>query len=150
MPLYVLFGRSLLSSLESIGERQPRHLLFDRHAETEAVSEGDQRIQRHGFTYMFVRWWCSGLLFDGNCAYNPNDTISIKCIYSKCQLLTDRLRGLRADKAQVGTHCLLTQLLQGSPVTAASHLILRARQGTHALLGFPRFPAALFWGEGVS
>lgn len=38
---------------------------------------------------------------------------------------------------QLSGHCLLTQPLQGSPFRAASHFTLRARQGTHALLGFP-------------
>ena len=50
------------------------------------------------------------------------------------KLLTNLVRPLRTSSTQSSAHCLLVQLLQGRPITAASHLILRARQGTHALL----------------
>ena len=44
---------------------------------------------------------------------------------------------------QSSARCLLVQLLQGRPTTAASHLTLRARQGTHALLILrARFPVS--------
>lgn len=53
-------------------------------------------------------------------------------------------RPLRTGSKQSLTHCLLVQLLQGRPITVASHLTLRTRQGTHDLFalegGFPASP----------
>lgn len=43
-------------------------------------------------------------------------------------------RTLRFCIAQSAAHCLLVQLLQGNPMTAASHFTLRMRQGIQALL----------------
>ena len=50
---------------------------------------------------------------------------------------------MRAGSKQSLAHSLLVQLLQGSPDTAASHLTLRARHGTHDLLALrARFPVS--------
>lgn len=60
------------------------------------------------------------------------------------------LRPLRVGSTQSLAHCLLVQLLQGRPITAASHLVLRTRQGTQALLAFmTRFPTSpvILWGS---
>lgn len=61
------------------------------------------------------------------------------------QQSTHLVRPLRTGSTQSLAHCLLVQLLQGRPITAASHLTLRTRQGTHALLAlradFPVSPA---------
>jgi hypothetical protein len=47
---------------------------------------------------------------------------------------THTVRRFRADKTHSSGHSLLTQLPQGSPTTAALHLILRVLHGTQALL----------------
>lgn len=61
------------------------------------------------------------------------------------QYSTYLVRSLRTGSTQSSPHCLLVQLLQGRPIKAASHLTLRARQGSHALFAlrarFPVFPA---------
>ena len=49
---------------------------------------------------------------------------------------THLVRPFRTGTTQSVAHCRLVQLLQGRPTTAASHLTLRARQGTQALLAF--------------
>lgn len=49
-------------------------------------------------------------------------------------LKTHTVRRFRADKTHSSGHSLLTQLPQGSPTTAALHLILRVLHGTQALL----------------
>ena len=52
-------------------------------------------------------------------------------------------RSLRTGSTQSLAHCLLVQLLHGRPITIASHLTLRTRQGTHDLLAWgPRFPVS--------
>lgn len=52
-------------------------------------------------------------------------------------------RPLRTRSTQSFTHCLLVQLLQGRPITVASHLTLRTRQGRHDLLALgARFPVS--------
>lgn len=62
---------------------------------------------------------------------------------SSYEYSTNLVRPLRPDSTQPSAHCLLVQLLQGRPVSAASHLTLRARQGTHALLTLrARFPVS--------
>lgn len=43
-------------------------------------------------------------------------------------------RIFRVCRAQSSVHCLLVQLLQGKPITTASHFTLRVRQGIQALL----------------
>lgn len=48
--------------------------------------------------------------------------------------LTHLVRFLRTGSIHSWAHCLLVHPLQGRPIAAASHLILRTRQGTHALL----------------
>jgi hypothetical protein len=59
------------------------------------------------------------------------------------QQLTNLVRVLRPGRTQSSAHCLLAQLLQGRPITAALHLTLRARQGTQALLTLrARFPGS--------
>jgi hypothetical protein len=54
---------------------------------------------------------------------------------------THLVRPLRTGSIQSSAQFLLVQLLQGRPPSGASHLTLRARQGTHALLALrARFP----------
>ena len=48
--------------------------------------------------------------------------------------LCSTFRTLRFCNTQSAAHCLLVQLLQGNPMTAASHFTLRKRQGIQALL----------------
>lgn len=47
---------------------------------------------------------------------------------------TNLFRRFRAETTHCSGHFLLTHPLQGSPIVAASHLVLRARQGTHAFV----------------
>lgn len=64
---------------------------------------------------------------------------------------THLVRPLRTGSIQSWAHCLLVHPLQGRPIAAASHLILRARQGTHDLLALrARFPASPTLGASLS